>query len=295
VFVDCYRFLENTFELQQHGSSKPGKRSSLDVHLQLVQAQSKSTKVDPEPGQSDQTAHAVTSNDQPAAISPDGVRLPQEDEVDAVFGEADRGAASLSNVKGMTTTEGITDAVNIAMTLTGSDGFTLVCGCVEKLMSVGDVVSEVSAMTAQNLNFHYILNGTSQIHPWASLAWSILSVIPRVCLWLLIDSLGDSIAVLLVDTTSQTLIAQMHRDQRVQDLWATAADMLAFLKDAKLVIDTILAPIVSYMMKQIYHCAIFIREYGGKGFFSQSTYQIHLLAESLMCRDIAQNALHKKC
>ena len=81
----------------------------------------------------------------------------------------------------------------------------------------------------------------------------------------------------------------------MQDLWATVADMLVFLKDAKLVIDMILAPIVSDIMKQIYHCAIFIREYGGKGFFSQSTYQIHLPVESLMCRDIAQNAPHKKC
>jgi hypothetical protein len=153
VLIGYYCFLENTFELQKHGSSKPGKRRSLDVHLQLVQAQSKSTKVDPEPGQSDQTAHAVTSSDQPAAISPDGVRLPQEEEVDAVFGEVDRGAASLSNVKGLSTTEGITDAVNTAMTLTGSDGFTLVSRYVEKLMSVGDVVSEVSTVTAHMSTF----------------------------------------------------------------------------------------------------------------------------------------------
>ncbi|KIM73665.1 hypothetical protein PILCRDRAFT_828960 [Piloderma croceum F 1598] len=222
--------VENTFKLQKHGSSKPGKRSSLDVHLRLVQAQSESTEVDPEPEQADQMAHAVTCNDQPAVISPDGVRLPQKDEVDAVFGEADRGAASLSNVKGMSTTEDITDAVNTSMTLTGSDGFTLVCGYVEKLMNIGDVVSE--------------------IHPWASLAWSILSVIPR------------------------TLVDQVHRDRKVQDLWTTAADMLAFLKDAKLVFDTILAPIVSDMMKQIYHCALFIREYGGKGFFKRSTQEM---------------------
>ena len=65
----------------------------------------------------------------------------------------------------------------------------------------------------------------------------------------------------------QTLIAQMRRDQKVQSLWETAADMLAFLKDAKPVIDEILVPIVSDMMKQIYHCAIFVREYGGGGFF----------------------------
>jgi hypothetical protein len=68
----------------------------------------------------------------------------------------------------------------------------------------------------------------------------------------------------------QTLIAQVRRDQKVQELWESAADMLAFLKDAKPVIDEILASTVSDMMKQIYHCAIFVREYGGGGFFSQS-------------------------
>lgn len=160
MFVDCYCLLEKTFEFQKQGFSKPGKCSSLEVHLQLVQAPSKSTEVNPEPGQSgDRRAHAVTFNDQSAVISADEVKLPQEDDIDAVFDDADRGAASFSNVKEMSTTEGISDAVNTAMTLTGSDGFTLVCGYVEKLMSVGDVVSEVSAMTAQNLNFHYILNG----------------------------------------------------------------------------------------------------------------------------------------
>lgn len=67
---------------------------------------------------------------------------------------------------------------------------------------------------------------------------------------------------------SQTLIAQVRRDQKVQSLWETAADMLAFLKDAKPVIDDILVSIVSDMMRQIYHCAIFVREYSGGGFFS---------------------------
>ena len=61
----------------------------------------------------------------------------------------------------------------------------------------------------------------------------------------------------------------MRRDSKVQYLWGTAADMLGFLKDAKPVLDDILASIVSDMMKQIYHCAIFVREYGGEGFFSQ--------------------------
>lgn len=42
--------------------------------------------------------------------------------------------------------------------------------------------------------------------------------------------------------------------------------MLDFLQDAKYVIDDNVMPVVSAMMKQIYDCAIFVREYAGKGF-----------------------------
>jgi hypothetical protein len=60
----------------------------------------------------------------------------------------------------------------------------------------------------------------------------------------------------------------MDRDQKVQALWETAADMLDFLKHANCVVDEISAPIVADMMKQVYHCAMFVREYGGEGFLS---------------------------
>lgn len=68
--------------------------------------------------------------------------------------------------------------------------------------------------------------------------------------------------------------------------------MLAFLKDAKPVLDDILASIVSDMMKQIYHCAIFVREYGGEGFFSQLL-KDHFLAKIVdtLCR--AQNGPYR--
>ncbi len=48
--------------------------------------------------------------------------------------------------------------------------------------------------------------------------------------------------------------------------------MLDFIQDAKPLAETLndnnhtLVSIVSAMMKQIYDCAVFIREYGGKGF-----------------------------
>ena len=67
----------------------------------------------------------------------------------------------------------------------------------------------------------------------------------------------------------------------MQELWAAAADMLAFLKDAAMVIDEILAPIVKEMMNEIYRCGLFIREYGGDGFLSQYSNVIHLLRDNL--------------
>ena len=63
----------------------------------------------------------------------------------------------------------------------------------------------------------------------------------------------------------------------MQELLATAADMLSFLKDASTVIDEILVPIVKEMMNEIYRCGLFIRVYGGDGFLSKSSNQIHLL------------------
>ena len=49
--------------------------------------------------------------------------------------------------------------------------------------------------------------------------------------------------------------------------------MLDFARDAKQLAETLkdnhmLRSIVSEMMKQIYDCAVFLREYGGKGFLS---------------------------
>ena len=66
-----------------------------------------------------------------------------EDQVADLFDETDRSAAGLSNVKGMSAIGSITDTVNAAVTIGGSDGFTLVCGYVEKLMKIGDIVSKV--------------------------------------------------------------------------------------------------------------------------------------------------------
>lgn len=72
-------------------------------------------------------------------------------------------------------------------------------------------------------------------------------------------------------------IAQEARDAQIRQLWSTAADMLSFLKDVHSLIDAppdtkdTLFPIVSAMMAQIYDCAVFLREYGGKGYIRKFT------------------------
>ncbi|EGN96851.1 hypothetical protein SERLA73DRAFT_185049 [Serpula lacrymans var. lacrymans S7.3] len=84
-----------------------------------------------------------------------------------------------------------------------------------------------------------------EIHPYAKAAWSILSLIPK------------------------SLVAQLNRDQKIQDLWSTASDMFDFLDAAEPVIDEIQRPTVSNMLKQIHDCALFVQEYAGNGFCSQ--------------------------
>ena len=63
----------------------------------------------------------------------------------------------------------------------------------------------------------------------------------------------------------------MLQDVNVKELWDQAADMLKFVEDANLVtrVDEILAPIISDMLIQIFHCASFVREYGRVGFLGQ--------------------------
>ena len=230
------------------------------MRLQFLEAQSKAVQ---ESGQS----HENQEHSQPSNDESDDLKLPLEDQVAELFDETDRSAAKLSDVKGMSLVENATDTVNTPVTIGESDGFALVCGYVEQLMKIGDVVSKVGTETAGKRPLSLM---PSQI------CFSDTPMGKPRMEYLERYSKGSSEFLFILTMTlkaeimSQTLIAQVLRDQKVQSLWGTAADMLAFLKDAKLIIDEILVPIVSDMMKQIYHCAIFVREYGGGGFFSKS-------------------------
>ncbi|KAJ7636964.1 hypothetical protein FB45DRAFT_789127, partial [Roridomyces roridus] len=87
----------------------------------------------------------------------------------------------------------------------------------------------------------------AEFSPYAKIAWSVLSSIPQV------------------------LIAQLDRDAQIRTLWSAAAEMLDFLKDANSVVeDQIVATVVKLMVQQIYECALFVREYGGKGYLGRT-------------------------
>ena len=108
------------------------------VRLQLLEAQSEAVQ---EPGQfCENREYGRSSNNQP-----DEPKLPLEDQIVDLFDEADHGAAKLSNAKGMSMVEITTDT---PITIGDSDGFALVCGYVEQLMKIGDVVSKVGTETA---------------------------------------------------------------------------------------------------------------------------------------------------
>ena len=111
------------------------------MRLQLLGAPSESVQG---PRQSrENQGHGQSSNDQP-----DEPKLPLEDQVVDLLDETDHRAAKLSNVKGMSVVENTIDTANTSTTIGDSDGFALVCGYVEQLIAIGDVVSKVGTETA---------------------------------------------------------------------------------------------------------------------------------------------------
>jgi hypothetical protein len=112
-------YAEDKFELQKRGTSKSGKYGSLVLRLQLIK--SNAASVSQAPG------------------IPDSV---MEHAVDG----ANRDVANLSRFEGASSTIGdITSIGDGVAAMTSSQGFALVCGYVEKLMEIGNVISQVSS------------------------------------------------------------------------------------------------------------------------------------------------------
>ncbi|KAH7918511.1 hypothetical protein BV22DRAFT_1100410 [Leucogyrophana mollusca] len=231
--IDDVVVIGKTFQLHKEGSPR-GKIALTFERVSLRESapiSSQDAGIDASAGQSSSVVEPATRSQHEIAVgvvepvsqgaNVDAPANPSPDVVGAVD-KAHRSVSGLTTPRVIGSVSGITGDVNAIEDVTGSAAFALVFGYVEQLVHIGGVLAEV--------------------HPWAALAWSVLSVIPK------------------------TMSAQMNRDQKVQQLWSTAADMLSLLGDAKPVIEECQAPIVSDMMKQIYECALFVREYCGKGF-----------------------------
>jgi hypothetical protein len=142
VYQPALCHTENTYQLQKHKTSKSGKYGSFVVRLQLIKFESEAIQ-ELGPSRDDQEL-TTSSSDQPTARPSDEAKLPLEDQVAGLFNAADCSAATLSNAKGMSVIKDSTDIVDTGITMGDSDGFALVCGYVEKLIEIGNVVSQVS-------------------------------------------------------------------------------------------------------------------------------------------------------
>lgn len=96
-----------------------------------------------------------------------------------------------------------------------------------------------------------------QIHPYAQLAWSILSVIPRVCFlifWIIFERTLSLV---------QTVITYNNRNDAVVELCQTLEEVYKFITDAKRLpqLDKTSTNVLSLLVRQTIECAYFVREY----------------------------------
>jgi hypothetical protein len=113
------------------------------------------------------------------ASSPDGATIvhPVQDLAlldDFVNKEHDIG--HLTNPSGLDTGGAAIDAVD---NITSSDSFSTVMDYLEKLVRIGDAVAEVNAPSPSSCSDAVLT--FSQVHPYAKLAWGILTAAQKVC------------------------------------------------------------------------------------------------------------------
>ena len=106
----------------------------------------------------------------------------------------------------------------------------------------------------------------TQIHPYTSLAWSVISAATQVCLLL-----GPQIITDRRTCFIQVLVNQKDRDKRVIRLAGTMRDVFAFVHDAD-PLKAIKAHMdaITLLIKQVTECGYFITEYAKRKNFCQS-------------------------
>jgi hypothetical protein len=119
-----------------------------------------------------------------------------------------------------------------------------------------------------------------QIHPYASVAWSVISSASRVrlilsfCCWL------------IVRCVAQVLVDQKNRDEQIIHLAATMRDVFSFVHDTE-PLKAIKAHIktMTLLIQQVTECAFFITEYATQKDFCQSSSNLRFLCLTSVSRD----------
>ena len=115
-----------------------------------------------------------------------------------------------------------------------------------------------------NLPLHSLTIRTWQIHPYTSLAWSVISAVNNVCLFLIIGAVPDH-------QFAQVLINQKNRDEQIIRLAATMSDTFAFVDDAEpLKKIKKHSETITLLLQQVTECGYFIADYTKPNSFCQS-------------------------
>jgi hypothetical protein len=128
------------------------------------------------------------------------------------------------------------------------------------LMDICDAVAEVWLFISTQ-RFHLFSYCTSQVHPYVSLAWKIVSSLYRVMK-------GDIFTRFSYWWLLQTVEMQLDRDDRIAELAETVEDVYSFVDTVKAFPEKIavLEDTIIKILKQTVECSFFIREYCGYGF-----------------------------
>ena len=127
------------------------------------------------------------------------------------------------------------------------------------------IVADIAQVFSANYPTLHSLN-TTQIHPYASLAWSVISSATQVCLLLL----HMHAIVNRWRRFMQVLVAQKNRDERIIRLLGTMGDVFAFVENAE-PLEKIKAHVktVTLLIQQVTECGYFIAEYTKQKEFCQ--------------------------
>jgi hypothetical protein len=106
------------------------------------------------------------------------------------------------------------------------------------------------------------LSSVLQLQPYASLAWSLLSVIPEVRLFALSEDMEH---LLFLSPCCQTLLQQVQRDDSVQSLFEAICDAFEFAKDSdvlrRISSESLQAKILEDMLERVSEISKFIESY----------------------------------